>query len=135
MEKAKEICLAVKGYFAEKGIKINDVADMLGISRQAVTTQLGGRVFGRASAEKYATAFGFNANYLMTGEGSLLPVTDGDGRPPASLEVPAQVAEMLSRMSATIQSQQETIAILVRNGDATKKAGPRFPAKADPLIK
>lgn len=135
MEKPKEICGAVRGYFSANKITMKMVADRLGVSSGAVTNQLAGRAFTSKMAKRYAEEFGFNEDYLLFGRGSLIGTTDGDGRPPSSLEVPAQVAEMLSRMSATILSQQETIAILVRNGDATKKAGPRFPAKADPLIK
>lgn len=135
MDTQKEICGAVRGYFSANKITMKTVAELLGVTSGAVTNQLAGRQFSTKMAKRYAEVFGFNEDYLLFGRGSLLGTNDGDGRPPASLEVPSQVAEMLNRMSATILSQQETIAILVRNGDATKKAGPRFPAKADPLIK
>lgn len=127
MGKEKEVCLAVKSFFAQQNIKLVDVARMLNASPQTVTEHLSGeRFFGRSRANKYAELFGFNPTYLMTGEGSLLP----DDQP----EKPGPASD-ISNLIEIIKSQQETIAILVRNGEATKKAGPRFPAKADELIK
>lgn len=128
MEKSvsEEICQAIKAYLRYEGIAINTVAERLGSTARAVSAQLAGRAFSRKTAQKYAETFGFNPNYLMTGEGSLLP----DDQP----EKPAPASD-ISNLIEIIKSQQETIAILVRNGDATKKVSPRFPAKADPLIK
>ena len=117
MEKAKEVCRAVKSYFAQHDMKLNAVAATLGVSPQTVTEHLSGeRLFGRRNAARYAEVFGFNPTYLMTGDGSLL-AGDPAAPAPASLEIPSQVAETLSRMSATILSQQQTIALLVRGVD------------------
>jgi transcriptional regulator with XRE-family HTH domain len=127
MEKWKEIALAVKGWMAAQGLTITDVAARLGVTVQAVSSQLSGdRPFGPNNAKRYAAEFGFDEDYLRAGVGSLLP----DDQP----EKPGPASD-ISNLIEIIKSQQETIAILVRNGEATKKAGPRFPAKADELIK
>lgn len=127
MEKEKEIALAVKGWMASQGLTITDLAARLGVTVQAVSSQLSGdRPFGPNNAKRYAAEFGFNEDYLRAGVGSLLPDDQPEKAGPAS---------DISNLIEIIKSQQETIAILVRNGEATKKAGPRFPAKADPLIK
>lgn len=127
MEKAKEVCLAVKAYFAQQNIKLVDVARMLEASPQTITEHLSGeRYFGKARADKYAELFGFNPVYLRTGEGSLFSA------PPSA---PEGAEGEVSRLIRIIESQQETIAILVRQGDAVTKIGPRFTAKADPIVK
>lgn len=128
MQNPKEIALAVKGWMAAQGLSITDVAARLGVTVQAVSSQLSGdRTFGPNNAKRYAEVFGLDEVFLRTGVGSLLP-----GDPQAE---PPNKASDISNLIEIIKSQQETIAILVRNGDATQKAGPRFPAKADPLIK
>lgn len=125
MEKAKEVCRAVKSYFAQHDMKLNAVAATLGVSPQTVTEHLSGeRLFGRRNATRYAEVFGFNPTYLMTGDGSLVSNHEHVTVEPeqaATLEIPAQVAETLSRMSATILSQQQTISLLVRGGDITNQ--------------
>jgi hypothetical protein len=109
MEKEKEVCLAVKNYFAQQNIKLVDVARMLNASPQTVTEHLSGeRFFGRARANKYAELFGFNPTYLMTGTGSLLLGDPAEGGEQASAQ------EKVERLLATIESQQRTIEILAR---------------------
>lgn len=126
MEKAKDVCLAVKAYFAQQNIKLVDVARMLNATPQTITEHLSGeRYFGKARADKYAELFGFNPIFLRTGEGALFSAQSAQEEPEGDV----------SRLIRIIESQQETIAILVRNGDAAKRIGPRFPAKADPIIK
>lgn len=121
MKKEKEIALAVKSYFTSRGIKVNDVAERLGVTAQSVTSQLSGdRFFGRKNAARYAEEFGFNATYLMTGEGTLLGFAETNHEH-MMLEVPAQFAETLSKMSATILSQQQTISLLVRGGSINEQ--------------
>lgn len=109
MNKQQEVALAVKGWMAAQGLKITDVAERLGVSVQAVSSQLSGdRPFGRLNATRYAEIFKLNANYLMTGEGSLVA---GD---PAQDGQPQGTQEKVERLLATIESQQRTIEILAR---------------------
>lgn len=120
MEKEKEICGAVRGYFSTHKITMKQVADRLGVSSAAVTNQLAGRQFSSKMARRYAEVFGFNEDYLLFGRGTLLGVAEPNHEH-MMLEVPAQFAETLSRMSATILSQQQTISLLVRGGDITNQ--------------
>ena len=105
MGKEMEVALAVKSWLAAQGLKLNDVAERLGVSAQAVSSQLSGdRTFGRRNAERYAEVFGFNANYLITGEGSLL----------AENHEHVKAEGDVSRLIRIIESQQETIAVLAQ---------------------
>ena len=53
--------------------------------------------------------FKLNANYLMTGEGALVPDDPAEGNAPQ-----ASAQEKVERLLATIESQQRTIEILAR---------------------
>lgn len=110
--KAKQICQEIKAYFARNGITIKEAAAMLGGNPQTVTSQLSGRTFGRNSAQKYAAAFGFDADYLITGRGSLLNHEHMMAQEPEDGKACAQ--EKVERLLATIESQQRTIEILAR---------------------
>ena len=83
---SKEIGLEVRSYFAKKGIKLADVARMVGSTPQTVTNQLSGRTFGRNTAKKWAEVFGFSATFLMTGEGSLVPGVEGEAPAPMAAQ-------------------------------------------------
>lgn len=110
MTKQQEVALAVKGWMAAQGLKITDVAERLGVSVQAVSSQLSGdRPFGRMNATRYAEIFKLNANYLMTGEGQLVAGDPAEGDAPQ-----ASAQEKVERLLATIESQQRTIEILAR---------------------
>lgn len=65
------ICFKLKDYFIENGMKQCDIAKVLDITQSAVSNQLNGRPFGINSAKKWSKAFGFNINWLTTGEGSM----------------------------------------------------------------
>lgn len=68
---SKHICFKLKDYFIENGMKQCDIAEVLDITQSAVSNQLNGRPFGINSAKKWSKAFGFNINWLTTGEGSM----------------------------------------------------------------
>lgn len=63
---------AMKAYFIAQGIKNREVAERLGVSPAAVSNLLSGRdTIGRARADILARAYGFNKNFLLTGDGEL----------------------------------------------------------------
>ena len=69
----REIGRVVAAYFKQNRITYDQVATRLGFaSRQVVSNQLAGKRFGRATAAKYSTAYGFNELFLLTGKGELL---------------------------------------------------------------
>ena len=66
---------ALEAYFDSAGMNQISIAKALKVSPQAVSQQL--RLpFGRRAAEKWANEFGFDAEFLMTGNGSLVPPPD-----------------------------------------------------------
>lgn len=125
MGKEKEICGTVRGYFSAHKITMKKAAEMLGVSTGAVTNQLSGRKFTANMAEKYANTFGFSEDFLLFGTGDLF----GKGtKQEASVEIPEPIAQTLSSMSATILSQQQTIARLLSD---KKNAAPRITAEGN----
>ena len=69
----REIGRMIAAYFKEHHISQEDAAERLGFaSKQVVANQLYGKRFGRATAAKYATVFGFDEMFLLTGKGELL---------------------------------------------------------------
>lgn len=73
----ERICKKIKDYFAENGMKQSEIADALGVTQSAVSNQLKGRPFGINSAKKWSKLFGFNINWLTTGEGSMFSAKSG----------------------------------------------------------
>jgi phage repressor protein C with HTH and peptisase S24 domain len=75
MPQAKLIGNKIKEYFSEIGMSHTEVAAVLDVQQAAVSNQLNGRRFGKNNAAKWSKAFGFRANWLITGEG---PMFDAD---------------------------------------------------------
>ena len=69
---AKEIGQQLRAYFEQKSMTQRQVADILGIQQQNVGVHFQGRPFGKNAAMKWQKAFGFNANWLMTGQGKMM---------------------------------------------------------------
>lgn len=84
MDNTEKIVAEIKAYLRRNDISITDAAARLGVSQQAVSNQLSGRKFGANVARNWAESFGFNAAFLMTGEGTL----EKDGTAPAPDTVP-----------------------------------------------
>ena len=97
----KEIGHIVSAFFKENHISQEEVARTLGFtSKQVIANQLSGKKFGKATAKKYATAFGFNEIFLLSGQGELL----GNG----SMDLEKLMKEN-EALHTIIRSQQETI--------------------------
>ncbi len=140
MDTTKEIATAVKRYLGGQGMSLTDAGEVLGLGRSAVSNQLtGNRPFGKASARRWADAFGFDRHYLLTGEGALFAGEQPGEQPrrstpaPDDVVIPAAVAEMYRNMSSTILSQQETIQLLVRSSLQSNSAGLQQKKAGDPL--
>ena len=67
-----EVGRQLRTYFEEKGMTQQQVADILGIKQQNVGVHFQGRPFGKNAAMKWQRAFGFNAQWLMTGTGKMM---------------------------------------------------------------
>ena len=66
---------AIEAYFDSAGMNQISIAKALEISPQAVSQQLK-LPFGKRAANKWAKQFGFDAEFLMTWNGSLVPPPD-----------------------------------------------------------
>lgn len=119
MDTTKEIARKVSAFLDDNCITRTQVAEKIGVTKQAVSHQLSGeRVFSKRIADKYAEAFGLNASYLMTGEGLLLPseapAAEGDITIPASVaSLYKNMAETNAHLSESVKIQQDTIKMLV----------------------
>ena len=68
----KEVCSMVSDDFKAKGITRRYAASRLGVQAPVVTIQLSGKkYFGKKTAEKYSSLFGYNPVFLKTGIGYL----------------------------------------------------------------
>lgn len=61
---------AIKLYLRANGLTMQDMADRLGVSQQAVSFALK-KGMGINTAKRWANTFGFNAEFLTTGRGQL----------------------------------------------------------------
>ncbi len=104
----------LKEYFDELGYTQQYVADKLGVSQAAVSALLNGKPFGKKLAAKWAEAFGFNPNWLLTGEGEM---SRGDitetviksVTPKGDVTMSREVFDQFKQFTETILSQQRTI--------------------------
>jgi plasmid maintenance system antidote protein VapI len=69
---AIEVGRQLRAYFEEKGMTQKQVAEILGIQQQNVGVHFQGRPFGKNAAMKWQKAFGFSAQWLMTGQGKMM---------------------------------------------------------------
>lgn len=66
-----EVSLAIEEYFKKAGISQVMAAKLLNVTPQAVSLQLK-QPFGKNVSSKWEKAFGFNRDFLMTGNGELI---------------------------------------------------------------
>ena len=67
-------------YFAANGIKNRQIAEKLGLSDQVISNLLKGRdSLGKKRCVQLVDAYGFDLNFLITGEGSLFPSSQSVG--------------------------------------------------------
>lgn len=66
-----EVSLAIEEYFKKVGISQVMAAKLLNVTPQAVSLQLK-QPFGKNVSSKWEKAFGFNRDFLMTGNGELI---------------------------------------------------------------
>lgn len=63
-------------YFASNGIRNRQIAERLGLTDQIISNMLKGRdSLGKKRCAQLADAYGFDLNFLITGEGSLFPAS------------------------------------------------------------
>ena len=68
----REVCDMVSDDLKNKGITRRNAAELLGVQAPVVSIQLSGKkYFGKKTAEKYSSQFGYNPVFLKTGIGYL----------------------------------------------------------------
>lgn len=66
----------IRAYFDKKGFTQSQVAERLNASQSLISARLRGvRPFGKLAARRWHDEFGFNVEFLLTGEGSLINET------------------------------------------------------------
>lgn len=109
----EEIAHNIRDYLKENDMKMADAARVLGVTLAAVTNQLSGkRPFGKNLAKRYADAFGFNADYLISGKGTLLPVSEHEQND--GVFIPASTLRMYENMTETIRTLSNLVDRLTR---------------------
>lgn len=63
--------IALKNFFADKGLSQTKIAELVGTSQQTVSGLLSNRNFGKRTAQKWCEVFGLNPAWLITGEGEM----------------------------------------------------------------
>lgn len=63
--------IALKKFFADKGMPQTKIAELVGTSQQTVSGLLTNRNFGKRTAQKWCEVFGLNPAWLITGEGEM----------------------------------------------------------------
>ena len=99
MNELDKMRIALKKFFAEKGLSQTKIAEMVGTSQQTISGLLSNRNFGKRTAQKWSDAFGLNPAWLITGEGAML-LADKERttqQQPAELDEPAQQHEITSK--------------------------------------
>lgn len=71
MKNNNTISNEIRSYFKLKGWTYADAAKILGCSKQTVANRICGKKFGPNTARRWAEAFGFNEDFLLTGKGKL----------------------------------------------------------------
>ena len=66
---------AIKRYLKAHGLTMQDMADRLGVSQQAISGAIR-RGIGVNTAKRWSEVFGFNVEFLTTGSGNLLEGSD-----------------------------------------------------------
>lgn len=72
MNELDKMRIALKKFFADKGLSQSKVAELVGTSQQTVSGLLSNRNFGKRTAQKWCEVFGLNPAWLITGEGEML---------------------------------------------------------------
>lgn len=106
----------LRAYFSEKGIKQVEVADKLGVKKSFISELLAGkRTLGHETAVKLNKVYGFDLNWLLTGEGEMLKGQAEAGEKPAGSldQVLEQYQQVLSEM----------LELRKNNADLTKEVG------------
>lgn len=117
--------VALKKFFADKGMSQTKIAELVGTSQQTVSELLNTRNFGKRTAQKWSEVFGLNPAWLLTGEGEML-MADKERKATEASEQPAETvahAPITSKMIVELGANAVATQILelVQNGELYTK--------------
>lgn len=125
----REVCDMVSDDLKNKGITRRSAAELLGVQAPVVSIQLSGKkYFGKKTAEKYSTQFGYNPVFLKTGIGYLNYKPQLDAQLLASRTPSARARTITSsylkytEMRSQLEEMQKSILSLEKERDKALKA-------------
>ena len=125
MSELDKMRIALKKFFADKGMSQTKIAELVGTSQQTVSGLLSNRNFGKRTAQKWCEVFGFNPAWLITGEGEML-MADKERKAAEANEQPAEATAHAPITSKTVvelgvNAVATQILELVQNGELYTK--------------
>lgn len=112
----KDVSNAMRAWFRQQNLSVNEAAARLGKAPQSVTNVLAGhRYMGKKLAADFARVFGFDDLYLTTGYGTLTGEAVSTPAPSEGISVHPDFVRMLNTMTDTIRAQQDSIAAQQEN--------------------
>lgn len=112
----KDVSNAMRAWFRQQNLSVNEAAARLGKAPQSVTNVLAGhRYMGKKLAADFAQAFGFDELFLATGYGSLTGDEPAEAAPAEPISVHPDFVRILNTMTDTIRAQQDSIAAQQEN--------------------
>lgn len=119
----------IREYIVQNGISITDMAKKANVS-QAYMSQIvnGKKLFGKKQAKKFHCLFGFNEDFLLTGNGTLLPacqkpVSDNENSQNEEFSLPQQLNNLndTQELKEIIAEQKQLIQTLANHLEKTEK--------------
>lgn len=108
----EQITKEIKADLTKRGLTIKDAGEMLGKSLAAMSGLLSGKFpISRKTAQLLSDAFGYNVNYMLTGEGDLF----GDDSPKPRQDgfwIPIEFKNILEKLTDTVALQERQLAQL-----------------------
>ncbi|MCM1022402.1 MAG: helix-turn-helix domain-containing protein [Muribaculaceae bacterium] len=122
MNELDNMRIALKKFFADKGLSQTKIAEMVGTSQQTISGLLSNRNFGKRTAQKWSETFGLNPAWLITGEGEML-LADKQRKATEQPSEPAQQQGSTSKMIVElgVSAVATQILELVQNGELYTK--------------
>ena len=114
--------VALKKFFADKGLSQTKIAELVGVSQQTVSGLLSNRNFGKRTAQRWCDEFGLNPAWLITGEGEMFLADKerkANGEPVATPAASPITSKTIVELGVNAVATQ--ILELVQNGELYTK--------------
>lgn len=114
--------IALKKFFADKGLSQTKIAELVGVSQQTVSGLLSNRNFGKRTAQRWCEVFGLNPAWLITGEGEMF-LADKERKANGEPVTPPAASPITSKtiVELGVNAVATQILELVQNGELYTK--------------